>query len=232
MPGAGYAATIKAGGPSTAATQMATTKLVANTVYQITDASRRILDPKVAIVVEVDADGGGAGGFATAAADTYTVDYLFGKITFNVDQGVDAIVVVTGNYISPVTISEAKSASVDLEAQIEDVTSYPACSDGYKRKQATVKSAKASLSGLKVLQHDHDDGAGTTSFTASFGSRTPLFVEIRPEASGDYFRGWFLLESLGDSFTPEGMYEGTVEGASAPVAGLSQTESATFGWGQ
>lgn len=231
----GYLVTVKAGGPSTAASQMATTKIVANTVYQITDAARRILDPNVAVVVEVDADGAGAGGFATAAADTYTVDYMVGKITFNADQGVDAVVVVTANYLSPVAIGEAKSAEITLEQQVEDASTFPESADGYRRKKTTLKSCSGSITSLKVLQTDHDGGAGTTKFTDAFINGTSLLIEVGfPGASAEddrFFRAWALLETLAENFTPEGLYEGSVNWVSTTVAGNSQTERALFAFG-
>lgn len=105
----GRKALVKVSGAGVAFLDEATTKVTANTVYQITDAAKRVWDRSATITVEVDADGAGAGGFVVAAASTYTVNRLTGTITFNADQGVDAIVRVDGTYLPLSTAAEGRS---------------------------------------------------------------------------------------------------------------------------
>lgn len=231
----GYKLTIKAGGTSTADV-MSATRLVANTVYQIGVPAKRLLDPTVAVVVEVDADGsGGLGGYAVADPSTYTVDFLFGKITFAADQGASAEVKVTANYLTPITVGEAKSAEITLEQQLEDATTYPECTDGYRRKKATLKDCSGSLTSLKVLQTDHDEGAGTLKFTDHFLNGTSLLIEVGfvggNTADEKFFRAWALLDTLAEGFTPEGLYEGTVSWVATTIATNNQTERALYGFG-
>jgi hypothetical protein len=118
------ATTLKMGGTSTAFTQEPMTKLTANTVYQITDSTKRIWDPTVALLVEVDPDGGGAAPFGTAAAGTYTVDYMFGTVTFTADQGASAVVRVSGNFIPTVSVLEAKETSLEDMAELLESTVF------------------------------------------------------------------------------------------------------------
>jgi hypothetical protein len=87
MPTNSNSTTVKIGGTPTSFSNEACTKVTANTVYQITDATKRVLDPNTALTVEVDADGGWRRGVRDRSASTYTVDYMFGKVTFTADQG-------------------------------------------------------------------------------------------------------------------------------------------------
>lgn len=229
MSSAAFSTTIKAGGPSAAFTNEATTKVTANTVYQITDTAKRILDPSAALTVEVDADGAGGGAYATAAASSYTVDYLFGKVTFAADQGSSATVRISGSYLTPVDIAEANEFEITLTRSVQDASYF--VSDGFKRKQPTLMDASGSVKTLTTMQVDHDAGGGTTKLSAALAAGTPLFLEIHPSATGDKFRAWVLLESTDESGSAEGLYSGTFTWQAAPVTGAGQTEAATFGFG-
>jgi hypothetical protein len=202
-----------------------------DTVFQITSAAKRILDPSVAVVVNVDADGAGGGSPAVAAADTYTVDYLFGKITFASALAAAATVTVTGAYLTPVDVAEAKQIDLELEAEMLDASTFTASSDGYKRRAAGLKSAGISISTLNPLMRDLDGGAGSLVLKTLLTSGTPFLVEERLGASGEYFRGWFLLDTSSENLDPNKLHEATVTGKSAPVTGTGQTEAALFGWG-
>lgn len=220
MANAAYSTTIKAVGASTAFTAEPTTTVTANTVYQITNTARRILDPDVAITVEVDADGAGAGAYATAAASSYTVDYLFGTITFTADQGASALVRVSGAYLTLTDVAEATEFSLNLSRTVQDASYFHA--DGYKRKIATLRDCTGSISQLSLLNAAH----GATSFTALYAAGTPFLLEVHPGATGDYFRAWVLLESTTEQSTPEGLYT-----ASFNFTAAAQGTGAAFGFG-
>ena len=51
---AGYNASIAVGGTATSFSEEATAKVTADTVYRITDTSKRLLDPRETVTVEVD----------------------------------------------------------------------------------------------------------------------------------------------------------------------------------
>jgi hypothetical protein len=149
MAQASYLNVIKTAGTSTALTNEPTTKLTANTVYQITDAAKRVLDRAVAPVIEVDADGVGAGGYAVAAAGTYTIDYLFGKITFAADQGVDAVVrLASGSYLPMVERTGFNSYRLTLGGEVLDGSTFEN-NDGEKRRQYGLHDVTAELSGFQ-----------------------------------------------------------------------------------
>jgi hypothetical protein len=229
MPTAAFATTIKVGGPSTAFTGDATTVVAANTVYQITNTAKRIIDPSVAIVVEVDADGAGAGAYVTASASTYTVDYLFGKITFASDQGASALVRVSGAYLTPVDVAEAKEFDLSVSRDVQDASYF--VSDGFKRKLVTLKDCSGSVSSLVPLQRDMDPGAGSTVLSTLFSSGTPFIIEIRLGGAGQYFRAWALIESTDHKSQVGSMLESSFKWNSAPVLGTGRTDRAVFGFG-
>src|SRR5688500_17472698 len=121
---AAYPTTIKAGGAAVAFTEEATTEVTANTVFQITDTSKRIIDPATTLLVEYDEDGGGAGAYEEASHDEYSVDYLFGTVTFHSALGASATVRVTGAYIPTTAIAQAKEFTLTTAADVLDKTPF------------------------------------------------------------------------------------------------------------
>jgi hypothetical protein len=230
MPQAAYATTIKAGGPSTAITDEPTTKVTANTVYQITNTAKRILDPSVAVVVKVDADGAGGGPAVVATLGTYTIDYLYGNITFASDQGSAATVTVTGAYLSPVDLVGATEFSLSLVRALVDSSVFGTA--GYRLRVATLSDFSGSVTTLNPVQRDLDAGGGVTKLLAFLTGGTAFLIEIRLGGTGNYFRGWILLEAIDEKQSPENLYEATLKFVSAPVKGNGQSSNAVFGFGQ
>ena len=226
--GAAHNTVIKVNGTSTALSNAATTKLTANTVYQITDATKRVLDPNVAVLVEVDADGAGGGGYATAAADTYTVDYLFGKVTFNSDQGVNALVRVTGAYLPMLTVAECTNAEYEVMRETLDKTSFD--SGGYRAREGGLISATASVRTLKFQNFDFDPGGGARKLLDDMKAGTPIVFEDTP-VSGEQFRAWMVIKGMKLTGNVPGQLATDVELESAAQAGSGETEQATLGWG-
>jgi hypothetical protein len=149
MARASYLNVIKTAGTSTALANEAMSKVTANTVYQITDATKRVLDRSVVPVVEVDADGAGAGDWAVADAATYTVDYLFGKVTFLADQGADALVrLASGSYLPMVERTGFNSYQLTLGGDVQDKSTFEN-NDGEKRRGYGLHDVTAQLSGFQ-----------------------------------------------------------------------------------
>lgn len=110
---AGRKAQVKVSGAPVVFTGEATTKLVANTVYQVTNAVKQTWDRAVAITVKKD-------GVAQAAA-LYTLNRLTGTVTFLADIGGAPVVTVDGSYLPLSLAAEAKQFNYDLIAQqLED----------------------------------------------------------------------------------------------------------------
>jgi hypothetical protein len=184
--------TIKVGGTSTAFTNEPTTKVTANTVYQITDTTKRVLDPSVALTVQVDADGAGAGGYVTAASTTYTIDYLYGTVTFLSDQGSSATVRISGSYLPMLSIAKVTDSKVSISRDAPDATTQD--SGSYKERAATLIDVQGSITSLEMETYDHDPGAGALKFLSLLQNGTPFLYE--ESGGGQYFRAWVCATGL------------------------------------
>ncbi len=87
---AGYLATVKKGGTPTSTTAEACT-LVSGKTYQINDTAKRVWDESVAPVVY---DGG-----VDHTSDVDSIDYLYGKVTFDSGYTVTGAVTVDVDYV-------------------------------------------------------------------------------------------------------------------------------------
>src|SRR3954452_186344 len=107
---AGRKGLIKVSGVGVAFVGEATTKVTANTVYQITNATKRGWDRAAAITVKKD-------GVAQAAA-LYTLNRLTDTVTFLADIGGAPVVTLDGTYLPLSNAAEAKSFSYKLMRDI------------------------------------------------------------------------------------------------------------------
>lgn len=190
---AAHTSVVRAQGTSTAFTNEPTTKLTANTVYQVTDSAKRLLDPAVALTVEVDADGAGGGGYATASPSTYSVDYLFGRITFAADQGASALVRVSGSYLPTLDLVGVTEASYSAVRDVLDDTTIDN-SSGVRTKKLGLGDVSGSFRVLELLTYDHDPGAGNLELGDVHDNGTPLLFEF--DDGTKKFRAWVLLEGV------------------------------------
>jgi hypothetical protein len=136
---AGRKGLIKVSGAGVVFAAEATTKVTANTVYQITNAVKRVWDRAAAITVKKD-------GVAQAAA-LYTLNRLTGTVTFLADIGGAPVITLDGTYLPLANAAEAKSFSYKLMRDLLDSTSYDSqnTDQGFKRKDAGLYDATGSL---------------------------------------------------------------------------------------
>lgn len=221
MASAAYSAKVRVPGTSTAFTNEATTKLTANTVYQVTDATKRAFDPSVALTVEVDADGAGAGGYVTASPSTYTVNYLFGIITFASDQGASALVRVSGSYLPMLDAAEVVSHSFEATRTELDKTSYD--SSGHRQRLGGLLDVSAEFKTLASPDLDLDAGAGTVKLNTLLTNGTPVMLEV--ERASKKFRAWVQPQSVEESAEVDGLVE-----TSCKYTGAAQAAGAGFAW--
>lgn len=220
--------TVKVGGTTTTLTNEATTKLVSNTVYQITDPTKRILDPDFALNVEVDPDGGGASPYATVGVSTYTVDYMFGKITFASDQGASATVRVSGKYIPTLAVAEGTDFELEDSADLLEITAF---GDTARKRVTALQEVSGSFTVLAILQTDLDPGAGTTKLRTAMRTGTKVLLEYRPGGGVDYFRSWVLLEDGSEKASVDARFEGTLKFKSTTPFTVGEAEYAIPTWG-
>lgn len=108
--------------PAISFTNEAMTDSGDRTTYTITNAAKRYLDILTAVVVQTSPDGSS---WSTAAASTYTLKYVGGKVTFTSQQPVGTQVrLSSGKYYAYSTLANAHSNEFSGKVQLENSTVY------------------------------------------------------------------------------------------------------------
>jgi len=184
MPSAGYNSTVKITGTPTAMVDEATTNLVPDLVYQITNAARRIVDPDAPIIVKVN---------AVPVVGTWSFDFLFGKVTFDAPLVPLAVVTISGNFLPTVDVIESRDFTVSMMRDLADTTVFKA--NPNRTRLALLKDANGSISHLKALLDDLDPGGGVLRLYDLFSSATRKVLEVNPGGQTDFWRGWVTFDS-------------------------------------
>lgn len=184
MPVKGSVSTVKVTGTPTAMVDEATTELVADTVFQITSSTKRILDPDAAITVKVN------GGAVTTG---FVLDKLFGKATFSPALAGGDTVTISGNYLPTLDVLECKEFTVANNRDLADSTVFKA--SPHRTKFALLKDANGSISTLRALLDDLDAGGGTVKLHELFANGTRKVLELAFGDSGYVWRGWVLFDA-------------------------------------
>lgn len=216
---AGYDTTLKVGGSPTALTNAPTTKITANTVYRIADASKRILDPDEPVVVESDPLNNGTWGVITPSA----IDYFTGTVTV-ADQGASAVVRVSGKYVPLVSVAFARSASFAQSADSLDVTDFD--SGGWREYLLGLQRGELSFE----LVSDAADNLGPGSLRDALASRTTVLVEYQPGGQGRWYRFWARLSARDTGAPIDGLVTSNITAIMTtrpPAAGFSLSDVAS-----
>lgn len=212
--------TIKIGGTSTAMTTEACSVYAAGwsgyaAAYQITAASKRAIDPSVAVSVYV--------GGSLQSASAYAVDYAHGIIGFNSAPG--GAVTITGAFLPLLTVAEAFSTSISYGRETAETGHY---SDTGKRKALSVKTWEGSLEAF-TGPRDVLDG-GTLTFESMVGGGSKVFLEI--DLGQTYkLRGWVNISKVAlsvkhkEANTTSLDYVGVIQDATGRA-----TDKALFSW--
>lgn len=184
----GKLAQVKVSGSGVAFTAEACTKVTANTVYQITDAAKRVWDRSATISVYKDA--------VLQAATLYTLNRLTGTITFLADIGAPPVVTVTGTYLPLSVAAEAKSYTYGIRGDALDDTAF---GDTYETKLHGLKSA----SGRVGRWHTTD-----TYFSDALVADAPVVIEFWSVSTGAFdVKMWAMLDSDSMSVALRGVNE-------------------------
>lgn len=202
MPLAAHSTTVKVSGAAVGVTGEATTHLGSN-VYQVTTSARRIMDPSVTPVVK-------AGGVAVSSA-LYSVNYLFGKVTFTAPPG--GAVTIDYSYLPVAALASVKGFSVQADNGLQDATTFD--SAGARENQATLFDHSGSLQMLSLPLEDIDPVTGGVQTLADvLNNGTPKLLEI---GLGSYFlRAWIMLGSIEVGAAHDGLVESSVSFEGAP----------------
>jgi hypothetical protein len=214
---------IRGPGSSTAFTNEPTTKLTANTRYQLNTDAKRLLDPAVAVTVEVDADGGGGGAYAVADPSTYSINYLFGIVTFLADQGSAALVRVSASYLPVLDLAGVREWNYTCSRTVLETTETD---DEDRTRKLGLKDLSGALTLIELPTYDHDPGGGELILEDAIENGTPLLFEREAVSSGKRFRAWVLLESAEDTAGIDDLFNTNFN-----MTGAAQADGgAGYGW--
>ena len=194
----GRRAQVKVSGAAVTFTTEATTTVTANTVYQITDATKRVWDPTAAITVYKDA--------VSQSPTLYTINRLTGTITFTADQGA-SVITVSGSYLPLSLAAEAKEYSYDRTAQmLED--------NAFGDSDVTRVMGLQDVSGTIGRWWSVD-----TYFTDALLAGNPVVIEFWSDSTLAFDRRcWALLEKDEMKAAIEGLIEESVTFNGTPDA--------------
>lgn len=193
---AGYQAVLKKSGTSTAMTTEATTQIGATKSYQITAPARRVIDYNTALTVF---DNG-----VDQTAELFSVDYLFGLVTFKPGYTVTGPVTVTGNYLPLGDIARARSFNLTQTAAEIDETDYETArsNGGLRVFSPGLRTANIEVGGVFSATNDYD---------AAVLARGLVIIDVTPDNStSSIFRGFFKAASKSQSGDVGALEEETV----------------------
>jgi hypothetical protein len=164
---AGYVASVLRNGTSTSFSDEAMTDLGGN-VWQITDATKRILDRTAT--------------FTPSTGTIASIDYLFGKITFT---GTVVAPTLSGKYFPTANLGCSNSFSLTQTSDTTDTTCFETASinGGFATMRATLKTVELELTGFY---------RASNQFYDLLQGRGELIVEINPDGNDkSVARGYF-----------------------------------------
>lgn len=156
-------------GTSTSMTDEACTEN-SGTEFQITNSAKRILDTSVAIVVKVD---------SVVQSSGFTVDKLFGVITFDVSQA-GSTVTITGNYLPRHNVAKIQNWSLSDSKRTADTTCLQ---DDAADTTPLERTASISFTTFSLLEDVLD--AGSLTLQSIFDADNPVVFELQPRGSSE-----------------------------------------------
>jgi hypothetical protein len=215
---AAHTTVIKQTGTAVAMTSEATSSLSAS-VYQITDATKRIIEPDIAITVTDN----GAG---VADAD-YTVDLLFGKVT-KVSGNFTGPVLITAAYLPTYAVAEATGFEINCTAKLLETTKMAAATANRERMLG-LRDASGSVSGLDTLTTDIDSGGTTLVPLTDFHAGTRRVLEVT-FPGGVLFRAFVRFSEVKQGGEVDDVFKSTLNWQADAAKGADQTEASSFGF--
>jgi predicted secreted protein len=182
---AGYVATLKKTGTPTTMTAEATT-FVSGKTYQITDTTKRAIDPDTAVSVYGNA-------ILIAASNIESIDYLWGKVTFKSAYTPTTPITITGKYLPLSAVARATGFTLTQQTDPVDDTDFATAqaNGGYRAYLAGLKTVSLALNGIMATTND---------WRSLLLNRTRVLIEICPDgANKSVARGFFRTTNVGQS---------------------------------
>lgn len=179
---AGYLATIKKSGTSTAMVTEATTELT-GTTFQITDTTKRVLDRTVTFTATASISG---------ALTITNIDYLYGIFTFSTDVTGETVT-VDGSYLPMAAYGTAREFTLTQSADTIDTTDFDTAqgNGGFRTFNPGLRQVSLDLSGFFDTAAD---------FKTLLQSRAEIVIEIAPKGNTESIcRGFFKPMTTGQS---------------------------------
>jgi len=183
---AGYVATLKRAGTSTAMTGEAMTQVGATQTWRVTAAAKNVWDRSAAFVVK-------AGGTPVAANNIESIDYLFGRVTFVSGYTPGGAVTVDGAYLPLQTVGCSNGFTLTQTANAIDETCMDTAklNDGFRVFDYGLKTVSLELEGIYRSAND---------FLTLLTARQELIIELSPDGGGLVTaRGFFRASATGQS---------------------------------
>lgn len=220
---------VQISGTSTAFSEEACTDLGAQTAYQIDDQTKRLWDSGVALEVEVD-DGGG---WDVIPVADYTVDPLFGVVTFLVALDPGDEVRVSGSYLPRLTVLKVRGYTIRDFRTMHDSTGIE---DSTRKRLAGLSDAEVDVNGLWVSYDDLDGSGDTRKLQDVLTNGTTILISLDPSGDGSsVFRAFATLDQVDNTAVFDGLVEGNIHvavtGAQSATIGTFTGSRSAFGWG-
>lgn len=193
---AGYVAKIMRAGSPTGMVDEAMS-LVSGKTYQITAATKRVLDRTDTFVVEDN-------NLAVSGANIESIDHLLGRVTFVSGYTPTTPITITGDYLPMTQVARGKTFTLTQTATPIDDTDFDSAqgNDGHRTWIYGLKQAALEIGGIF---------ASSNAFQALVAARAELIIEINPDGNQKSLaRGYFKPMSQGQSGDVGALEEETI----------------------
>ena len=204
MATAGYKAQVRIAGAALATINEAFSAVVSTTVWHATAATKRVIDWSTAITVQTSPDG-----IVWTTVTNYTVDYLFGRITFSAPLGVGVQVRASYNYLPLYTFAEGRDVTFDVAFAELDTTIF---GDTDVHRIQGLEDMSGSITSLSLLNVELDGtGGAEKKLIELLNDRDYVVLCYKPDSAGTFeMRAVVQFSSEALSQAVDGLAEATL----------------------
>lgn len=188
------------------------------TLYRVTDATKRAIAPEYAFVVYED---------GVQTTRDFVVNFADGSVAFDAGDKPSSTAVVTfdGYYIPLLHVGEAHAFDLEFGYYSFECSKFGDTGRRYTPDRAVFSG---SLDHWHQLSEDIDSGAGTRTFAGVLDDAT-AFIDIRLGGGSERARGWVRMSKAGVACALDQAVNHSVEFEGVRrVAALGRTEQALF----